>query len=126
MTPAEPVTAARLLCVLSLVACSTPARHPQPPPPPAVTAASCPGEGVEHVDGVFGMTYGDPPPGDQRPRVNFTLALTGGVTIVLLIDDELLGPHDAGRALQGRRVAVAGQVVRAGPRTLQVCALTPL
>jgi hypothetical protein len=100
-------------------------RAPDAPPPAAVVAASCPGSRIEHVDGVFAKTYGDPPPGGQRPRRTFTLALADGSTIVLLIDDALLDPHDAGRALQGRNVAVAGRVVRAETRTLQVCALTP-
>jgi hypothetical protein len=111
--------------MLPVLACSPSARARQPPPPAAPLAAACVGDGIEQVDGVFAMTYGDPPAAGQRPRVSFTLALPDGATIVLLIVDELLASHDAGRALQGRRVAAAGKAVNAGPRTLRVCAITP-
>ena len=117
--------AARLWGVLSVVGCGLPVGRTEAPPPAVAPAAGCSGAGVEQVAGVFSMTYGDPPPGRERPRTDFTLALANGTTIVLLIDDDLLGPHDAGRALHGHRVAVAGQGVRAARRTLRVCAITP-
>jgi hypothetical protein len=125
MRPTRPLHIAALLYLTSWPACSKPP-HPGAVPPPAGRAVACAGAGVEQVEGVFGMTYGDPPAAGDRPRVSFTLALPDGTAAVLLIDHDLLGPYGAGRSLLGRRVVVAGELVRALPRTLRVCGITPL
>ena len=68
------------------------------------------------------MMYGDPPVAG-RARVVYMLSVPDQATLTLLIDDELLQAHEAGRQLDGRRVVITGSAVPNQSHTWRVCTI---
>lgn len=110
----------RLLACLTLLACQASAPA-VPAPPPAPALAACSDVGVQTHEGYFSLIYGDPPSGG--PRMVYTLTVANQPTLTLLIGDELLQAHEAGRALNGRRVVITGTAVVNQSHTWRVCTI---